>query len=1169
MKKTLQKFLSILLVLCMAVPLFAVQAAAKSVSATISSEEFANPSAISSTYPSADSWSTKAETPSQAPTVTIQDGVMQVGIEGSAYNQLIAAPTSLAATSYTFSGKIYFSGRPASSYYQVSLGLNAFNTADGFFRIFINNKDRESGELRIDNVVNGAIGDTKVVVDETAVLGKWMTFIVTRNGQVATLTLHTTDANGAEVVYENSLTLSSTVAETVPVIRVQSGGDTSGQYVKFDNFHLETALNFDATAETFSLVSEDFTGVTMTAETNGVFNSTTTDWTSMVETNSGNVTAAIAPDGTFTYKTTNNAMYWVQAPTDFFTNQFTFSGKIRLDNPNDYPISENYCCIFFNPNRDNRNSSFRIYFGKDFMQLDALTQDAKNVESTEKITDYANYLDRDLRFQLTRNGTALTFTLWVEGQYDATRKTVSTTMNTTAASTPSIRLQSSGTTFSVPTTVVLDDLRVESTVGDLRMVGVQVSTETANNAADTTFDMRFIAAVDSDVYSKAGFNVTAKASGSGEEKSWRLETGTVYSAIVAKDGNTTATYTAKQLGGKYLIALTVQNIPKSEGTVDFTVQAFTYAANGHGVFYSNGATCTANVKSDGTVYVTNASGYSTDTEVFNTFADLKNNVSLYVLQAPCVRSIKGYYAANDGGAGSYNIVTEKPALGGQQLSDGLWAVPNTQSGEVNVKLFGAKGDAATDDTAIIAEAVSFASQNNVTLVLPQATYKTMSPTVLENVTVRSENAKISFHGMDVSKPAVDVRNNVTVTGTLNIWFIAGTGHGGRCGLGIGNYNTGAGYSNIKIENVVITGGHSNCNGLFITGDSHNIDIGTVTIPDDGQNLIGRGVLLHWGNANDHYVPENPSDDPNVNTSETAGGKYYAHKPGWATSKHPHDVRFGTVNCTNLSESGEGAFHIAAAYNVTVENLIVNEAQKALCITGGDIGYEYADESVKAHKQCGLKFGNVTATNIRKTGVEVISYAIYMKTISVDTEIEITSASITGNGSATNGMSLQQLEKATLGNITLKNFGNAGLYLDRSIKTVTVNTLTVDNCGKMAINSVATYGVNQSLTVGTLNVKNMGSSTTAMIHIAAIGTIQIETLNTTNVTSRFLLRFTGNATGATISTKTDLSGVSSLEALVNIDSGYRVTNGVKLTKVTGVSSSVTDKSGYGTCTVTKS
>lgn len=1165
MKKTLQKFLSILLVLCMAVPLFAVQAAAKSVSATISSEEFANPSAISSTYPSADSWSTKAETASKAPTVTIQDGVMQVGIEGSAYNQLIAAPTSLAATSYTFSGKIYFSGRPVSNYYQVSLGVDSSGWSNGYFRIFINNSNRESGELRIDGgVASGGTAPTKVVLDKNAIVGKWITFMVTRVDQNVTLTLISTDANGAEIIYKNSLTLPSTMAATVPMVRVQNGGDTSGQYVKFDNFHLETALNFNATADTWSVVSEDFTGVTLK---DNIFNTTTTDWTSYVE--GGSMTSAIT-NGAFTFNTSADAKYVVQAPASFATNQYAFSGKFRLDNDKvAAPMSNGYVCLFFRSNRENNNSSVRLFVKTDSLELQALSPAGGLEGSAVKISDYAKYLDCDLRFLLTRNGTSLTFAFWVEGKYDTTRQTVSTTMNTTAATTPAIRLQTDineEENNNAPTTITLDNLQVDTASGDLRMVGVQASTETANNAADTTFDMRFIAAVDSDVYSKAGFNVTAKASGTGAEKSWRLETGTVYSAIVAKDGNTTVTYKAKQLGGKYLIALTVQNIPKSEGMVDFTVQAFTYAANGHGVFYSNGATCTANVKSDGTVAVTNVSGYSTDTEVFNTFADLKNNVLLYAQQAPCVRSIKGYYAANDGGAGSYNIVTEKPALGGQQLSDGLWAVPNTQSGEVNVKLFGAKGDGATDDTEILAEAVSFASQNNVTLVLPQATYKTVSPTVLENVTVRSENAKISFHGMQSSTPALDVRNNVTVTGTLNIWFIAATspGHGGRCGLGIGNYNTGAGYSNIKIENVVITGGHSNCNGLFITGDSHDIDIGTVTIkPDEttGQNPIGRGVLLHWGNANDHWV---------VEQSVSYGhGKNKVAGDNWGTTKHPHDVHFGTVNCTNLSTAcSEGAFHIAAAYNVTVDNLNVNGAAKAVCITGGDIGYEYADESVKAHKQCGLKFGNVTATNIRTTGVEVISYAIYMKTISVDTEIEITSASITGNGSA-NGMSLQQLEKATLGNITLKNFGNTGLYLDRSIKTVTVNTLTVDNCGKMAINSVATYGVNQSLTVGTLNVKNMGSSTTAMIHIAAIGTIQIETLNTTNVTSRFLFRFTGNATGATISTKTDLSGVSSLEALVNINSGYRVTNGVKLTKVTGVSSGVTDKSGGGTCTVTKS
>ena len=90
---------------------------------------------------------------------------------------------------------------------------------------------------------------------------------------------------------------------------------------------------------------------------------------------------------------------------------------------------------------------------------------------------------------------------------------------------------------------------------------------------------------------------------------------------------------------------------------------------------------------------------------------------------------KGYYAANDGGAATYNIRASESGDvddGGSiiVLDNGNIAELITD-GTVNVKQFGAKGDGTTDDTTTIMTAVAkiYAKYNGGIIYFPQGTYK--------------------------------------------------------------------------------------------------------------------------------------------------------------------------------------------------------------------------------------------------------------------------------------------------------------------------------------------------------------------------------------------------------------------------------------------------------------
>ena len=133
---------------------------------------------------------------------------------------------------------------------------------------------------------------------------------------------------------------------------------------------------------------------------------------------------------------------------------------------------------------------------------------------------------------------------------------------------------------SAPYTVT-NDLMLEAREVDLN--GTEVVGMQYTESDGSTQSIRFLASLHSLDFSKAGFKIEAKYMETDSEtqesvlktKTWDVTSDIVYTAIEAEDDatGTVETVTANELGGTYLIAIAINDVPTTIGQIDFYVKA--------------------------------------------------------------------------------------------------------------------------------------------------------------------------------------------------------------------------------------------------------------------------------------------------------------------------------------------------------------------------------------------------------------------------------------------------------------------------------------------------------------------------------------------------------------------------------------------------------------------
>ncbi len=622
MKNTMKKFLALLLTVVMTASMFVVGTGAVELNAaeTFTGAELDDKDNLTTTS----GWYGVRETSTTDVEVALTDGafVWTPGANGTNYQ--LKAPDTLVGNYYTLTAELTISGvltgNTSVNYSQITFGINNggdANTTLGSnnlrIMVYPNNTEdaAKDAQVILQAVCGGQVDKAatyNLTTEEIArALENTVTVTFARNGISATLTI--SDANG---VIASTTTYEFHGEALVPGIRLQSGG-ADGEVYTIDNLDWQMTGE-DLSEKVWSATTQNFDSVTMNGN---YFNNN--GWVSTNEGSTPDVTAnkvdgALALKGNPTSSAAS--VYLLDVPSTFTDKTWTFTGELNFSNY----VADQYARVFIRA-QGSSNNAVTIHISSSDVQVGFMNETAGNWGEKRTFTD--KYMGTDVQFMLVREGRELTFSIWEKDNYSNTVETFSrfivvdgsgVNYENYRTATPDIRVQyakglTATETNPIPT-ITIDDLRLENIASDVNLIGAQASVETAEAALsetktqfeDNTYAVRFVGTIDSLAYSNAGFRVVASAPDGTVLKSWTLDTCTALKSIVGMTENGTVDYTAQELGGNYLIALTVTGIPKTEAAnVIFQVQAFTTSVDGEYVYNSTIGTCTATVAADGTV----------------------------------------------------------------------------------------------------------------------------------------------------------------------------------------------------------------------------------------------------------------------------------------------------------------------------------------------------------------------------------------------------------------------------------------------------------------------------------------------------------------------------------------------------------------------------------------
>ena len=257
----------------------------------------------------------------------------------------------------------------------------------------------------------------------------------------------------------------------------------------------------------------------------------------------------------------------------------------------------------------------------------------------------------------------------------------------------------------------------------------------------------------------------------------------------------------------------------------------------------------------------------------------------------------------------------------------------------------ATGDGVTDDNAALQVLLNLGK--NVDFPSGGGTFISSG-----NLTM-SANQSINLNGCTLkftltgAVEALSMRDNTEIyNGTIEVAGSSPSGAGNfQCPIVVGDFADGDGYENISIHDLEIKSNRSDGNGMFITGNSNNIDIYNITYP--ASTTMGRNILIHWGNVNGAV--------------------------GGTQTDHPHNITLDNIEVidqTGMPTNDGAVIFISGAYDVKVSNIDGHNITTGVICYAGDYGDQYAVAAQSNRVGRGITVENVTLTDLSHRAIKV-------------------------------------------------------------------------------------------------------------------------------------------------------------------------------------------------------
>jgi hypothetical protein len=278
------------------------------------------------------------------------------------------------------------------------------------------------------------------------------------------------------------------------------------------------------------------------------------------------------------------------------------------------------------------------------------------------------------------------------------------------------------------------------------------------------------------------------------------------------------------------------------------------------------------------------------------------------------------------------------------------SVTFTLARSVSANTQGCAGDGSTDDFACIQAAAALATGSTLELGSSKNYLITQGLQLPDNLTVEGNGSTLTFQVDGATQDLMPGNNNIlhNLTVVNNGTNPQGSGNY-QAPILIGDFLRGVGVANVLIDDATVVSNRPQGDALLITGDSHNIFLHNISIPDNP--FISSAIALHWGGQ---PTPASPQ------------------------VKIPHDVYLDglTVGGMRFTNTWGAVLDLVSTYNFTAKNIQASNIQRGVVVSPGDYADEYTAPYQKGNMGKNISVSNAVFQGVNVTGIDIDNFSVW-------------------------------------------------------------------------------------------------------------------------------------------------------------------------------------------------